>query len=298
MFTSWDVSFQLDPGLWTDCTYSIWQLELSPETDALHYQGYAEFSRQVNWTTLHTYPGFAEPPAHFESRRGSQKQAIAYCSKDDTQVDGPYTFGEPNHQGQRSELVEIAAEIHEGRSLREISKDHPGEYMKMSTGILRYKHLHTEPRRWKMECYLILGTTGCGKTRFAHETFPDAYWKPKGKWWDGYDGQSTVIIDEMYGHSFPFTELLHLLDRYPYTVECKGSSVQFVSHVIVMTSNQHPGNWYNKERTHNTGWDETNPLKRRLDEFCETIYLTSCPYIEPVLIDLTAQYGRNEMNHP
>lgn len=299
MFTSWDVEFQLDPSSWDACSYAVWQTELSPQTGKLHYQGYAEFTRAVNWGTLHGYPGLDEPPAHFESRRGSQKAAMAYCSKAETRCDGPYIFGEPCHQGQRTELVQIATEIHEGRTLREISRDHPGEYIKLSSGIHRYKHLHTEPRSWAMEIYLILGTTGCGKTRFAHTTFSDAYWKPKGKWWDGYDGQSTVIIDEMYGHNFSFTELLQLLDRYPHSVEIKGSSVQFVSHTIVMTSNRHPGNWYSAIATHQATWDAENPLKRRLDEFCETIYLTPCPMVVPVLIapgepQAPMFYGRNE----
>lgn len=64
-----------------------------------------------------------------------------------------------------------------------------------------------------------------------------------GTWWDGYSGQSTVIIDEFYcwlGLDF----VLRLLDRYPFAVETKGGSVQFTSKRVVFTSNAPSTEWY------------------------------------------------------
>ena len=117
-----------------------------------------------------------------------------------------------------------------------------------------------------MEIICYIGPSGTGKSRAAREAYPQAYWGPKGKWWDGYCGQETVIVDEMYGHRFSFSELLQLLDRYPFQVETKGGVRQFTSRRIVFTSNQHPEDWYNAERTHQMRWAE-NPLYRRLREY-------------------------------
>jgi len=64
-----------------------------------------------------------------------------------------------------------------------------------------------------------------------------------GCWWDGYEGQHTVIIDEFYSW-LRYDFFLRLTDRYPLQVETKGGVVQFVSHRIVFTSNTPPTAWY------------------------------------------------------
>jgi len=155
-----------------------------------------------------------------------------------------------------------------------IAQDHFGSWVRYHRGFREYKRLRQlyEVRTWKMEIICYIGPSGTGKSRKAFETYPQAYWGPKGKWWDGYCGQETVVVDEMYGHRFSFSELLQLLDRYPFQVETKGGVVQFTSRRIVFTSNQDPQDWYNAERTHNTRWEE-NPLNRRLREY-GTIYYT------------------------
>jgi len=64
-----------------------------------------------------------------------------------------------------------------------------------------------------------------------------------GTWWDGYEGQHTVVIDEFYSW-LRYDFFLRLTDRYPLQVETKGGSVHFVSHRIVFTSNTPPSEWY------------------------------------------------------
>lgn len=88
-----------------------------------------------------------------------------------------------------------------------------------------------------------------GKSRCAYECCPGAFWlmpsreSASGTWWDGYEGQHTVIIDEFYSW-LRYDYFLRLTDRYPLQVETKGGSVQFVSRRIVFTSNTQPAHWY------------------------------------------------------
>nr|WAE42736.1 MAG: replication associated protein [Cressdnaviricota sp.] len=273
-FTSWD-PLQLDPTLWASCTFAVWQQEVCPDTGKPHWQGYAEFDKAMRFNTLHTYDGFDAPKAHFEMRRGTQAQAIAYCTKEDTRVDGPWEFGEPKNQGQRQDLMNVKVDIDRGYCMKRVADEHFPVWTKYHAAFRAYKRMQTLKRDWPMEIFIILGPSGCGKTRFARDAFPNAYWKPHGKWFDNYDGQDVVVIDEMYGNRFAFTDLLNLMDRYPHSVECKGGTIEFTSRTLVFTSNQEPEDWYDPQRTHqHMAWRD-NPLKRRIDEFAQVIYMGS-----------------------
>lgn len=106
---------------------------------------------------------------------------------------------------------------------------------------------------------VITGPTGTGKSRYCMEKYPDAFWKPNSKWWDGYQGNETVVIDEFYGW-LPWAFFLTLLDRYPCTLETKGGHHQMVSKRIVICSNQDPQLWY--QRINNFA-----ALKRRVNKW-------------------------------
>jgi len=81
--------------------YAVWQEERSPTTGRLHLQMYAEAKKNPlkigGWQTALGTDG----TVHIEKRGGTPKQAIDYCKKDDTRVDGrgPYEFGQRVGQG-------------------------------------------------------------------------------------------------------------------------------------------------------------------------------------------------------
>lgn len=75
-------------------TYFVYQLELAPETGRLHFQGYLECMGQQTMSRIEALPFFAGR-THLSVRRGTQSQAIAYATKGDTRVDGPWFYGTP-----------------------------------------------------------------------------------------------------------------------------------------------------------------------------------------------------------
>ena len=63
---------------------------------------------------------------------------------------------------------------------------------------------------------------------------------------DGYGTHDTVILDDFRGDCMRLTDLQRLLDWYPLWVEIKGGSLPMLATRYVITSNQHPADWYTR----------------------------------------------------
>lgn len=81
------------------------------------------------------------------------------------------------------------------------------------------------------------GATGTGKSRGVRERFPEAYIKGNNIWWDGYDGQESVIIEELGPKQIGAHHIKKWADHYPFSAESKGSSVLIRPKILVVTSN-------------------------------------------------------------
>ena len=94
----------------------------------------------------------------------------------------------------------------------------------------------------------ISGAPGTGKTSlaldFARLAADDDgifafYMKGPNKWWDGYLGQKTVVMDEADPESWADLESLLKVwgDRYPFVAEVKGGSRKILPEWYIVTSN-------------------------------------------------------------
>jgi len=62
-----------------------------------------------------------------------------------------------------------------------------------------------------------------------------------------------VIIDDLRSATYPFLELLGMTDRYPYTIEDKGTIRQFKARRIIITCPRCPGEEYKWETMEDIG---------------------------------------------
>ena len=209
---------------------------------------------------------------HFEVMRGTIDQAVDYCSKEDSRDPAAgFIFEEhgvrPVGQGVRTDIEAVASLVRDGKRLREIADSNGAEYIKYHRGIQAMALLYQEPRREKPLVYWFWGPTGTGKTRTAYDTSQadgnDPYFKPgTTKWWDGYDGQVDVIIDDYRKDFSTFAEFLRLLDRYPFRVEVKGGTVEFVAKRIYITTPKSIKATFEGTRSE----EDVQQLIRRVDE--------------------------------
>lgn len=230
--------------------YGIYSEEIG-ESGTYHLQGYLEFSRALRMGPLKEM--FGELIPHLEPRMGTREQAREYCcdTKDPSFLAGPYEFGEWNAggQGRRNDLASFKSAIDSGETDLQLWDSHPAQYLRYMNGVSRIRLLKSSRRDWPMDIIYLVGPPGTGKSKAAMDLHPLAYWVSKGRtgvWWDGYQGESTVILDELDGTWFTWTFLMRLLDRYPMNVEFKGGSLPFLARTIIITSNKYPWELYNR----------------------------------------------------
>lgn len=108
------------------------------------------------------------------------------------------------------------------RTLKEIKKD----YMpKLPTMDVLDNHWY-----W--------GASGTGKSSTARQEHPGAYLKAANKWWDGYQGEEAVIIDDLDdAHACLAHHLKIWGDHYPFLAETKGGAILIRPKTIIITSN-------------------------------------------------------------
>ena len=140
-------------------------------------------------------------------------------------------------------------------------------------------------RDWHSYTHVYYGPPGTGKTRRAKYEAERKYgaenvfWLPPpeaGKlWWDGYNGEPAVIIDEYYGSFMQQTLLQRICDRYPLRVPTKGSTTPLLAKEIWITSNFEPVAWYKKG---------LGPLARRLSGDLGVMEKMTTPWSPPAII--------------
>lgn len=216
-----------------NCTYIIYGKEIAPTTGTPHLQGYFQLHKKERITGLNK----KIPGVHLIVARGGYDANATYCSKD-----GEVTqFGTPATDGKRTGLAEACEKIKAGGSLLELAEEMPEVYCRYTRGLEALSCSLSPVRRWKTEVYWYYGPTGTGKSKKADELAPDAYWKPSTtKWWNGYDQHDDIIVDDYRRDFSTFAELLRLFDRYPFSVETKGGTRNFLARRIFITTPKSP----------------------------------------------------------
>jgi len=215
-----------------DCRYIIYGREVG-ESGTPHLQGFVSFDSMKSMTqVIGLLPG-----CHIEIARTSTA-AIEYCKKE-----GDFTErGEaPMSQKRKGEFnaerwsVAKKAAI-EGR-LDDVPEDIYVQYYRTLKEIKKDNMVKPEDLQ-EIENIWICGPPGCGKSRGARERFPGAYFKLCNKWWDGYQGEETVIIDDWeLDHKVLGHHLKIWGDRYSFLAETKGGALHIRPKRIIVTSN-------------------------------------------------------------
>ncbi len=245
--------------------YLVYQMEKG-DSGTVHYQGFVQFKSTRTMSAVKKILG---QEAHLEPRMGTPLEASLYCKKSEGRLQGPFEYGEISlGRGTRTDIIAFRDAVVAGKRKRQLVADMPSamqrfeKFYRLVDGLQR-------PMSGRREVILFYGSTGTGKTLTVHNGWKDQdYWTlPLSNgtmWFDDYDGQERVLIDDFAGKfsHVSLVNLLRLLHEYPERVPVKGGHVWWNPKLIAITTNIHPNDWYD----YSNRSEQRLALKRRISK--------------------------------
>lgn len=245
--------------------YVIVQGEITPTTKKFHWQGYIQMYNQCRMRKLKLLMN--DMKVHLELARGSAEDNKAYCSKIKSSTGEKFEFGKAVSQGYRSDLEDIKKCLDDGGSLLDVANNHFGDFIRYHSGFRRYKELvdkELRKKNRKVEVNVISGPTGKGKSWNTVGADLDAFvmdFQNGTEWWDGYNGEDHIIIEE-YNNDITITRMLRILDSYRLRLPIKGGFTYANWTKVTITTNLKEDEIHPKAKP-----EHQNALKRRITSF-------------------------------
>lgn len=222
-FTAWrEPQFDKDK-----IRYICWGLEECPTTYKEHWQGFVIFNGVCRLNRAKQLIG-AGDDIHLERKRGTRVQAQQYCRKEGR-------FSEYGQFEQRT-LEEILR-----LPINEIKDENLLVFLRYHRGLEKIQP--KGPLFREVKIVILWGEPRCGKTREAMNC--DSVFKLDWpyKWWDGYENEDRIIIDDYKEGTLDREYLLNICDGYRMRLETKGSHTWAKWSEVYITSNFNPEEW-------------------------------------------------------
>lgn len=228
------------------CSYILMGLEGLAPGKTLHWQMFFKFKATKRLAAMKKL----NSRVHWERTIADDQVNIAYCLKEGNDFLEYGTRPEFKDNGERekmrwdaiwesavkNDLLAVPAQVRVTSypNLIRIAKDH----------MVKPVDLDDVCGTW------YFGQAGSGKSSTARRLYPGAYFKNVTVWWDGYQGEDFVIIDDVDKYHVKLGHLLKIwADRYSFIAETKGSAIHIRPKRIVVTSQYEINDIWDDEET-------------------------------------------------
>lgn len=223
-----------------DINYIYTGMEECPTSKRLHWQGFIQFKRTVRRRKLQT---IMEQKCWCNPMKGDYEDNLEYCGKQKLNNNW-FEFGKFVSQGQRTDIDHCHDMLKNGCKMIDLMDEHFGDYIRYHRGFDKAKFLYDgklrQKRREDLYVELICGETGMQKTTSILNKYGDEnvfiYDFGKVEWWDGYEGEKIIILDD-YDNQFPLTRLLRITDKIKVKLPTKGGFTYANFNKIYITTN-------------------------------------------------------------
>lgn len=239
--------------------------EICPKTKRNHIQGYIQFkSPRYEKPSREFIHLMTNSKCHVSPCKGSSIDNDKYCKKEMKY----FKFGNIEFIDSISKkVIKVSTQnvkdmLDNGANMANIiDKVNTLSHIKYAESYLKIKE---QPRKFTkdFQVYWFYGKTGTGKTYSIENLLEDKNYyscMETSKWWEGYDGEKIVLIDDFRSSFCAFSTLLKILQPHKFRVETKGGSRQLLATTFYITSCYSPTDAYSTN-------ENIDQLLRRLTE--------------------------------
>lgn len=212
------------------------------ENGTRHIQGFIQFKSPKSF---HAAKRAVSERCHIEAAGGQPWQAADYCRKDGDYEEYGVSPIAPKEKGSREkERWRRIAELATQGSMGELKEQFPQAFVQHYSTLMRIRrdYMANVEDADGVTGVWYYGAPGAGKSRLARDRSEGSpYLKNCNKWWDGYQDERTVIIDDLdKNHRVLGHHLKIWADRYAFIAEVKGGAIRIRPQHIIVTSNYKP----------------------------------------------------------
>lgn len=221
-FTDFDTS-NYDDKKFSNIRYICYGIEFCPETNKEHKQGFVIFNRTCRVPKCKEWMGRG-PGVHVEPRRGTRDEAREYCFK---------SGGSKYEWGEYDAMTKEALFKKSKRWLLDNGYDE--FYCRFFRAI---QEKQPKGDKWRnVHVVWLWGEPGSGKTRKVMEMQSVYKWDSPYQWFDGYEGEDILLIDDYEPGEVAPRVLKNVLDGYQYKLNIKGGHTYALWTKVYITSN-------------------------------------------------------------
>ena len=197
----------------------------------------------------------------------SRENAVKYMTKYDK---NPLIFGFNMDSNKNKKIRKnIIERLLKGECLNKVILEYPQEIFNYSIykkNINLFNLDKNKPNKIiNRKCFWLYGPSGIGKSYLVRNTFNNIYEKSNNIWWDGYNNEEVVLIDDFDKTWLKLSYYLKIWgDNYRFNGEIKGSIIQPTYDKLIVTSNYTIGELFNN--ADDPDIELVNALKRRYEE--------------------------------